>query len=54
MRLALRRAGVDVDNLVVVFSTEKPAAGLLELQDEAADNPEEYQVEDKCACFFFS
>lgn len=44
MRLALRKAGVDVDNLVVVFSTEKPAAGLLELQEGAADNPEEYQM----------
>ncbi len=35
MRLALRKANVDTEEVAVVFSTEKPAAGLLELHDGA-------------------
>ena len=44
MRLMLRQQGVDADEIPVVYSSEKPPASLLDLNDEAADNPDEYQL----------
>lgn len=44
MRVILRHMGVDVERVPVVYSTEVPPVKLLELEDDAAEKPEDYQL----------
>lgn len=44
MRLALRRAHAAAEDVTVVFSTEKPVAGLLELDEDVAAEADQYQA----------
>jgi molybdopterin/thiamine biosynthesis adenylyltransferase len=44
MRLVLKKMDVRLDDVTVVYSSEKPPGKLMELTDDVADNPDEYQL----------
>ncbi len=44
MRVLLRKLGVNIETVPVVYSTERNLVKLLELEDDAATNPEDYQL----------